>query len=187
MSDFLRVLVFALAAVNPALVAEVSSDWVHSTASRDRLRAAALAFAVGLGVCALAALFGGRVLDGLSISPESFRIAAGIVMAPFGLVAMIRRWPMAEEINPGWKAAIAPFGLGLLAGPPSIAAAVVYANDEGKLITIAALAIAMLPAIGHLAVTKMHSTRWVDWAARCLGAVLLVEAVNLVIRGIQAV
>ena len=187
MSDFLRVLVFAFAAVNPALLAEVSANWVGATASRDRLRAAALAFAIGFGVCALAALLGNRLLDGLSISVESFRIAAGIVMAPFGLVAMIRRWPMAEDIEPGWKAGIAPFGLGLLAGPPSIAAAVTYGCDQGKLITIAALAIAMLPAIGHLALTKMGSTRWVDWVARGLGALLLVEAANLVIRGVQAV
>lgn len=187
LTDYLRVLLFVIAAVNPALLAEVSANWVDATPKRDRMRAAALAFLFGFGLCAVVALVSGRLLDGLSISPESFRIAAGIVMAPFGLVAMIRRWPMAEEIEPNWKAGIAPFGLGLLAGPPSLAAAVTYSCDEGKLITIAALAIAMLPAVGHLAFTKMGSTRWVDWVARILGAILLIESANLVIRGIQAV
>jgi hypothetical protein len=51
----------------------------------------ALALLIGVGLVAVSTAFAGDLLDGLAISPESFRIAAGLVLAAMCLRTIA--WP----------------------------------------------------------------------------------------------
>ena len=62
--------------------------------SRPRPGSVALALAAGIALVVVAVVFADDVLDALSISPESFRIAAGIVLAVTAVRTLL--WPAAS-------------------------------------------------------------------------------------------
>jgi hypothetical protein len=62
-----------------------------SRAERPAPRTLAVALLAGLALIALGVLFADDLLDALAISPESFRVAAGIVLGASGVRTIV--WP----------------------------------------------------------------------------------------------
>jgi multiple antibiotic resistance protein len=178
MSDYFELLLIFIAAVNPPAV-------VLALERRDA-KAAALGGAVAAVLVLLAALLGEDLLAALDIEPESFRIAAAIVMAISGCAALLRL-RTAAPAPAGWQAGIFPLAVPLLGGPAVLVAAVSYGVDEGAGPALAAA----LPVIAVAAALTLYPVaRWrpaADGLARILGALLVVVAAGLAIDGVRAV
>jgi small neutral amino acid transporter SnatA (MarC family) len=82
MTAYWELAVVLAAAVNPAAIAAAASELPGSRASRGQ--AVAIAWAIGAGMTAAAAYGAERLLAGLELSHETFRIAAGAVLAVTG-------------------------------------------------------------------------------------------------------
>ena len=94
----------------------------------------------GLAVCAAAAL-GDPLLDALDVSEPSFRIAAGIVAALAGAADLFRRPPPPEPALAGWRAALVPVAIPLVARPALLVLALGAGADRGVLVSAGAMAI----------------------------------------------
>jgi len=189
MTEYWRLVLVFFATVNPAAVALAAASASAPVASLQGL--ARRAVAAGIGVAVAGALFvgatlgAGRVLDALDIAPETFRIAAGIVMLIVGANAIWGGTVASEPAPDGWQAGVFPIGLPLLAGPASLIAAVSYAVDEGEAKTLGAavipLALAALLIVAGVA-------RWrpaPDAIARLSGALLIALACGLMVAGVR--
>jgi small neutral amino acid transporter SnatA (MarC family) len=142
-------------------------------ASKPRSASRALALALGAALIVAGAALADELLDGLEISPESFRIAAGMVLAATGLWTLL--WP---EPMPGPFAAV-------LVTPELACLAISFGADEplGKVLGAAAIALGAA-AIGAFAQSSPVAA---GIAARFLAALQLVVAVALVVSGIRDV
>ena len=140
-------------------------------AARPAPRTLALALAAGFGLVAVRAVLATDVLDALAISPESFRIAAGIVLGAAGIRTIV------------WPQPAGPFAA-ILVTPALACAAVSFGADEatGAVLGAAAIALAVV-AIAALAPSRTPVGR----AAEFLAALQVVVAVALVVSGIRNV
>lgn len=130
---------------------------------------AVLAAAALVVLCALVAT---SLLDALSISPPSFRLAAGIVLLATGLKTLV--WPAPA---PGPFAAV-------LVTPELAVAALSFGADEPAGKVLAAAALGLLPVL--LAARVRHPAASVV-AARLLAALQIVVGVALGVNGIRDV
>src|SRR5690348_15525257 len=85
MSDFLRLLVLFLAAVNPPAAACAFAGTAAAAARSRRRMAAGQAVCVAAALGLAGVLLAERILDGLEVAPESFRTGAGVVMLAVGV------------------------------------------------------------------------------------------------------
>ena len=139
----------------------------------------------GLAVCAAAAA-GGPLLDALDVSEPSFRIAAGIVAALAGAVDLFRRPPAPEPALPGWRAALVPVAIPVVARPALLVLALGAGADQGVLVSAGAMAIgrrAVDRAGGRLA-HRGPRGRALRWAGRLLAAALVACGVILTLDGV---
>jgi multiple antibiotic resistance protein len=166
-----------LAAVHPAAAATFA-------ASPIPVRLASLAGGVAILVLVVAAAVAEPGLDALDVSPESFRVAAGIVMLVAGAQAMFawRRHP-ADPLDAD-SAAIYPLGIPTLAGPAAVASSVNYSANESAWLAIAASAVAI--ATGALAL-RLGSRRGSATVAAFVGALLIALGVGEIVDGIKSV
>ena len=141
-------------------------------ASRPGPRGLAAALLAGAALVVGAVLVADPLLDALSISPESFRIAAGLVLAAAGVRTIV--WP---DPAPG------PFAP-VLVTPELAALAVSFGADEPAGKVLAAAALALVPALPAYRARGRASSALV---AQFLAALQLVVAVALGISGIRDV
>jgi small neutral amino acid transporter SnatA (MarC family) len=139
----------------------------------------------GLAVCAVAAL-GGPLLDALDVSEPSFRIAAGLVAALGGIADLFRRPPAPEPALDGWRAALIPVAIPLVARPALLVLALGAGADRNVLVAAGAMAIAVALLCGLTASwgTDGPRRRVLRWAARLLAAVLVACGVVLGVDGV---
>jgi hypothetical protein len=141
-------------------------------AARPGPRAFAAAVLAGVAVVLVATLTADALLDALAISPESFRIAAGLVLAAAGVRTIV--WP---HVAPGPLAAV-------LVTPELVSLAVSFGADEPAGKVLAAAALALLPvALAYRARRPGTSAL----AAQFLAALQLVVAVALGVSGVRDV
>jgi small neutral amino acid transporter SnatA (MarC family) len=127
-------LLFALAAaVNPCRLRLVLPE---------RRPAVALGALLALGSAAAVAAVGGAFLDALDISPETFRLAAAVVLALEGARALVFARPAEEPQLGGLGAALVPVAFPLLLTPGVIALAVAAGGDDIAAEAVGALALA---------------------------------------------
>ncbi len=127
-------LLFALAAsVNPCRVRLVLPE---------RRAAVALGALLALGTAAAVAAVGGAFLDAIDVSPETFRLAAAVVLAIEGARALVLARPAAEPELGGLAAALVPVAFPLLLTPGVVALALAAGGDG-----IAAEAVGALGAV----------------------------------------
>lgn len=187
MSDFLRIVVVFLAAVNPAAVAMAMAAKGGDTDARPAWRVPLIGGLIGGTILVAAAAAADSILDGLDIAPESFRVAAGAVMAVAGLAVIWRgRWSDGGH-DAGIQAAIFPLAIPLIAGPAAIVAAISYGVDEGRGGTIVAAIISVLIAGVLVAARPAKAAPVLDGIARVLGGLLVVVAAGLVVSGVRAI
>lgn len=145
---------------------------VAASACRPSPRAFAAALLAGAAVIVAGAFVAGPLLDGLSISPESFRIAAGLVLAAAAVRTIV--WPGV------WSG---PF-VAVLVTPELAAVALSFGADEPTLKVLAAALPALLPA---LLAYRIRRTATGALAAQFLAALQIVVAVALAVAGIRDV
>lgn len=127
MSDGLRLAVIFIAAVNPAAVL---AAWAPSQRERGRRRWRWWGSRWRWRWCWPRRL-ARTARSTLDIAPETFRIAAGLVMLTAGAYAIARARVAAAAFEDGWKAGVSPLGLPLLLSPAVAVAALSYGADEG--------------------------------------------------------
>jgi small neutral amino acid transporter SnatA (MarC family) len=138
----------------------------------------------GLAVCAAAAL-GDPLLEALDVSEPSFRIAAGLVAALTGITDLFRRPPRAEPAPSGWRAALVPVAIPVVARPALLVLALGAGADRGVLVCAGAMA---LGAVLLTALAGWHPRgRVLRWAGRGLAVALVACGVILGVTGILAV
>jgi small neutral amino acid transporter SnatA (MarC family) len=136
-------------------------------------------------VCAAAAL-GGPLLDALEVSEPSFRIAAGAVAALGGIADLFRRPAEPEPALAGWRAALVPVAIPVVARPVLLVVALGAGADRSALVAAGSMAIAVVLLSG---LTAWWSTdgprgRVLRWASRLLAAVLIACGVVLGADGV---
>ena len=154
-----------LAATNAGRVA------LAREAENPRPGSAALALLAGFGLVAVAVAFANDLLDGLSISPESFRVAAGLVVGAAGIRTLV--WP---------HPASGPFAA-ILVTPELACLAVSFGADEGTWRVLAAAAVALPFLIAAVVVPRGPMVL----AAQFLAALGLVVGVALIVSGVRDV
>jgi small neutral amino acid transporter SnatA (MarC family) len=140
--------------------------------SRPAPRTVAAAVAVGAALVVAAVLAAEELLDALAISPESFRIATGIVLGVAGVRSLV--WP---------RPAAGPFAA-VLVVPELALLAVSFGADEPAGRVVAAAVPAFLAA--GVAPRLAHGGGGV-LAATFLAALQVVVAIALVVSGIRDV
>jgi small neutral amino acid transporter SnatA (MarC family) len=139
----------------------------------------------GLAVCAVAAA-GGPLLDALDVSEPSFRIAAGLVAVLAGAADLFRRPPPPEPALAGWRAALVPVAIPLVARPALVVLALGAGADRGVLGSAGAMAVGVALLVGLTAgwPTEGPRGRVLRWAGRLLGVALVAGGVLLAIDGV---
>jgi len=126
----------------------------------------------GAAVVVVGVLVSDPLLDALSISPPSFRLAAGIVLLGTGLRTLV--WPTPA---PGPFAAV-------LVTPELAVAAISFGADEPDAKVLAAAALGLLPILLAARVQRPEASAV---AARLLAALQIVVGVALGVNGIRDV
>jgi hypothetical protein len=152
-----------VAAANPGRMASAVAQ------HRPRRRAVAVAVGAGAVLVLVATLVAGDLLDALDISPESFRVAAGIVLAATG----VRRLLWARFTGPFAAILVTPdmAYLGLSLGAD---------GHEGKALVAAAIGLA---AAGATALVRRRLPA--EPATQFLAAVEVLVGVVLVVTGVR--
>jgi small neutral amino acid transporter SnatA (MarC family) len=184
--SFALIVLTYLAAVNPARL--------RPSLPEDAVSRQARAAELGLGsllVFALAWVGAGAavsLLDSLRISPESFRIAAGLVMALVGAWVIIFPTRGEEPELSGWGAVLVPIAFPLLITPELTVLVLSTGADEPTGYMLGALAIALLTAnlVGQVPGSQAATAVW-SGISRLLGAFLVVAGIEFVIDGIRDV
>jgi small neutral amino acid transporter SnatA (MarC family) len=140
--------------------------------TRPRPQTVAIALLVGMGLVLAAVAIADELLDALAISPESFRIAAGLVLAATGLRTIV--WPRS---TPGPFAAV-------LFTPELATLAVSFGVDESSEKVLGAAALALLVAAP---VTTLHRREPLVLGTQFLAALQVVVAVALAVSGVRDV
>jgi multiple antibiotic resistance protein len=167
----------------------------------QRRRMIRRAVLVAFLVLAFFAVVGKYVLDYFSVSIAAVRIAGGILLFAIGLEMLYGRISRTETTEPEEAEAagkadvsVTPLAIPLLAGPGSIAAAVLFSGAfegiGGPLMVIGALAIVMLASWLLLSLTdemlRVLGQIGVKVIARVMGLLLLFVATQFVVDGIRA-
>jgi hypothetical protein len=143
-----------------------------SRGARPRPPSRGLALGLAFGLIVVGAALASELLDGLEIRPESFRIAAGLVLAATALPTLV--WPRPSQ---------GPFAA-VLVTPELACLAISFGADEALGKVLGAAAIALAPAAVAAFVPWRAPTGVV---AQFLAALQLVVAVALVVSGIRDV
>lgn len=165
------------------------------TAEAAPRRRATLLLAAGVAAFALlaaSALLSGPFLDWISVSPENFQPAAGLVMLPpaFRLVVWGRSLtpPKNGASRLAWRL---PMAAPLIAGPASLAGAMSYGARFGEGTAIAAAALAVVASSALLAagprLSRALHPAGVSALARLSGALLATLAVELILDSVHSV
>lgn len=174
-----------VAAVNPLRTRLGLPESEGGRARMGVLGAGALV-AVG-GVLSLAG-WSGPILDALEVSPETFRLAAGIVVSVAAIVTLIRPRPAEEPEAPGALAALWPVAYPRLLGAEVVVLALTTGTQEGVAPTVAAAAVALGLAV---CLGWLRRSRFTDRVllntGRLVTVLLVIVAVFLMVDGIRDV
>jgi small neutral amino acid transporter SnatA (MarC family) len=141
---------------------------------------AAVALTAGAGFAAL----GGPLLAAIDVSAESFRLAAGIVLAVEGARTLVWPRPGAEPELPGLAAALVPVAFPILLQPGVVVLALAAGGDGDGWAGIAALAVA-LALVDTVHALPKHPL--VVPAARLVGALEILAGAALAISALSDV
>lgn len=181
MSDFLRIALIFVLAVNPALVANVLRDRVVPFGQ------AGLGAALAIAVYLLLAVGADGILDVLDIEPETAQVAAGTLLAVGGGLAIATAGREFRELWSETWAGVFPLGVPLLICPPGVVAAISYSSNESIGTAVGAAAIAVAIAAGAGAVTLGRYWVAADALARISGGVLVLLAAGIIVDGVTSV
>ncbi|MCS7295833.1 MAG: hypothetical protein RMK15_01800 [Chloroflexota bacterium] len=188
MTAYWELAVVLAAAVNPAAIAAAASELPGPL--RTRAWAVAIAWVIGAGLMAAGAYGADRLLAGLELSHETFRIAAGAVLVVTGARETWRGSPVVIAVpQRGWEQGIYPLGVPLFASPSGAMAAVALAGDPavgpGKALS-AAIPVLLAAAAAALFARDCHRGAW-RAAGQLVGALSVAVGVAFVVAGVRSV
>lgn len=150
------------------------------------LAGAVLAFAAAAAGVALAEPF----LDAIDVAPESFEIAAGLVVILAGGWALIFPRPREDQGGlAGWGAALVPISFPLLLSAEFVALVLAFGAIEqaGTTLAGAGVGIASLVALGLVGRGASAVDTALAGLARLSGLALVVVGVQLIVEGVRDV
>jgi small neutral amino acid transporter SnatA (MarC family) len=143
-----------------------------------------------LAFAAISALAGwsGPILEALKVSPETFRLAAGVVAALSTIIMISRPRPATEPELGGWRAAIWPVAFPRLFTPVAATLALTTGASDGVPGTLlgAAVALVLVNLLGAVPRRELPD-RVLLWAGRMTAVALAIVAVFLLVSGIRDV
>jgi small neutral amino acid transporter SnatA (MarC family) len=170
-----------------ALVASVNPSRVRLVLP-ERRKAVALGALLALGSAAAVVAVGGALLDALDISPESFRLAAAVVLALEGARALVLPRPGAEPELGGLGAALVPVAFPLLLTPGVVALALAAGGDEIAAEAVGALALAFgCVLLASLVPRSDRADALLAAGGRLLGAAEIVAGIALAVDALHDV
>ena len=174
-----------LAAVNPLRTRLGLPEDEHGRGRMTVLVTGALV--ASTGVLAIAG-WSGPILDALEVSPETFRLAAGIVVAVAAVITLARPRPPEEPEAGGLLAGVWPVAYPRLLSAEVVALALTTGTKEGVAATLVAAGIAFGSAV---ALGILRRTTFTDRVLLNLGrlvtVLLVIVAVFLMVDGIRDV
>jgi small neutral amino acid transporter SnatA (MarC family) len=177
--------VTALAAVNPP---RTRLGIPETGDGRARGIPLVLGVIIALAAATAAAWLSGPLLDALEVTPETFRIAAGLVAAVAGIRSLVWTRPAAEPVAGGTAAALWPVAFPRAFTPEVAALALTAGSIEGVAPAAAALAaaLAVLAVLGGIRRSQL-ADGVLRWAGTLLAMLLVMSAAFLMIDGIRDV
>lgn len=170
-----------VAVVNPARVRLGASE-------RDRASLVALGSLVAFAAAAALAVPAGEILAALDVSPESFRLATGLVLAVEGVWTFARPSPSPGAALPGRLGALVPVAFPLLLTPGLVALALGAGADASMAEVLGALGAALvLASAGAAAERSPVAVVVLPAATRLLAAAEIVAAVVIALEGVRDV
>jgi small neutral amino acid transporter SnatA (MarC family) len=181
LNSFALVLI-AVAVVNPPRLALRLGS--HDRSKRFRSARIGVACAGG-GVLGLAAV-AHPLIDTLDVSPETFQIAAGLVITVVAVVDVV--WPdrRPEQLVGGWRDGLVPVAYPLLLSPGLVLFSLTTAVDRGVWVTVGIGAVGLVGGLVASALSRERHTLWVA-AVRLIASALVVLGVAMVMDGIRTV
>jgi len=155
-----------------------------------RAKMSVLVAGTGLALGGVLALAGwsGPILDGLEVSPETFLLAAGIVLSVAAIITLARPRPAAEPEAGGMRAALWPVAYPRLLSAEVVALALTTGTKEGVASTLAAAAIGFGLTVGLGVVRRTDfADRVLLNTGRLVVVLLVIVAVFLMVDGIRDV
>ncbi len=126
------------------------------------------------------------VLDALDVTPETFRIAAGIVLVIVGVRwVAISAGRVADGGAEGWGQLLVPYLVPVLVTPHLAMVSISTGADEGVIVVTAAAGVSLALALAAAAVRAR--TVVVDAGVRMVGAIAVAVALALIVDGVRAV
>jgi small neutral amino acid transporter SnatA (MarC family) len=156
--------------------------------SDGRARMEIIGPGVIVGVAALLGIAAGAesILDALQISPEMFRIAAGLVLVVVAAWMLFHPVPTQEPVADGSLGALWPVAYPSVVSPETIVLALTTGASDGVMVGPMVLAGAVL--VGTSAISLGPAGRRVSAAiGRLFAAGVVIVAVMLAIEGIRQV
>jgi multiple antibiotic resistance protein len=138
-------------------------------------------------------LGGQEVLEFLGISPESFQVAAGLLLLPPAYRLIAEGQPAPEhqgDSRDPMDFALVPLATPLIAGPGALAATTSFAQDAGQATTIGAFSIVLLITLVSFVAAdqlfRLAGGPLLRVLARIVGILLFAIAVDFVLDGARA-
>ena len=154
----------------------------------ERREAVALGALIALATAAGVAAVGGAVLDALDITPETFRLAAAVVLALEGARALVLARPAREPELGGLGAALVPVAFPLLLTPGVVMLALTAGGDDDVALAVGALAVAFgLVLLTTLIPRGTRSDALLAAGGRLLGAAEIAVGVALAVQSLHDV
>ena len=171
-----------IAALNPARIREALPESAGRSKPVPLLAGAAAVFAAGLALAAAS----DPILEALDITPETWRIAAGTVVALVAIrVLVVPGRPAEPELAGPW-AAIVPVAFPLLLTPELVALISVYGATESFGTTVAALGVALAVSVAVGFLRRSRPRFWIA-TTRFLASGAIVAGFALIVEGIRDV
>jgi len=171
-----------LAALNPAR----TRLGLPERDGRTRMEIVGPGVSLGLAVLFAVAALSGPILDALEISPEMFRIAAGLVLMIAAAWMIFAPVPADEPIAKGWVGAVWPVAFPRVIKPETIILALTTGASDGLMISPIVIAGATLVGLGSVPLGPT-GRRVLAALGRLFAAALVVVAVVLAVAGIREV
>ena len=143
---------------------------------------------VGAAVLTLVGAVSGSALDALQISPESFRIAAGVVLVIAATWMFFQPVPRPEPLAAGLWGALWPVAYPRVVSPETLTLAVTVGASDGmgRMLSGLGAAVAMLLVLGAVPASAF-GRRLLAELGRVAAVVLAVAGVGLLLLGVREV
>jgi len=170
-----------------ALVASANPCRVRLVLPKRR-EAVALGALIALGSAAGVAAVGGAFLDALDITPETFRLAAAVVLALEGARALVLARPTPEPELGGLGAALVPVAFPLLLTPGVVMLALTAGGDNIVGEAVAALALTFALVLATTLIPRgARADALLGAGGRLLGAAEIAAGIALAVDSLHDV